>query len=217
MVSHPFPLKRQKKLANKLAESGVPPSHGLGKEFPECLRIVLAEDMGAPPALPAAPCPWIPQATQSITWPGGRRSAKYGLRFGVIYNPPKCQVGSVCWNLLDCIKACSVVMVAPCLQGGPRLVAHRLRWGPHVTGKQGQRARSPGPSARGLSEDLPGPPRPRCSRGCLVHGFLGTPPCCTASNSCDKEVDSNGADIVKIVGLEVCEMEKTNISYQEEG
>ena len=120
MVSHPFPLKRQKKLANKLAESGVPPSHGLGKEFPECLRIVLAEDMGAPPALPAAPCPWIRQATQSITWPGGRRSAKYGLRFGVIYNPPKCQVGSVCWNLLDCIKACSVVMVAPCLQGGPR-------------------------------------------------------------------------------------------------
>ena len=132
MVSHPFPLKRQKKLANKLAESGVPPSHGLGKEFPECLRIVLAEDMGAPPALPAAPCPWIRQATQSITWPGGRRSAKYGLRFGVIYNPPKCQVGSVCWNLLDCIKACSVVMVAPCLQGGPRLVAHRLRWGPRV-------------------------------------------------------------------------------------
>ena len=93
MVSHPFPLKRQKKLANKLAESGIPPSHGLGKEFPECLRIVLAEDMGAPPALPAAPCPWIRQATQSITWPGGRRSAKYGLRFGVIYNPPKCQVG----------------------------------------------------------------------------------------------------------------------------
>jgi len=132
MVSHPFPLKRQKKLANKLAESGVPPSHGLGKEFPECLRIVLAEDMGAPPALPAAPCPWIRQATQSITWPGGRRSAKYGLRFGVIYNPPKCQVGSVCWNLLDCIKACSVVMVAPYLQGGPRLVAHRLRWGPRV-------------------------------------------------------------------------------------
>ena len=54
MVSHPVPLKRQKKLANKLAESGIPPSHGLGKEFPGCLRIVLAEDMGAPPALSAA-------------------------------------------------------------------------------------------------------------------------------------------------------------------
>ena len=83
------------------------------------------------------PLRWIPHflsitnTQDAITWPGGRRSAKYGLRFGVIYNPPKCQVGSVCWNLLDCIKACSVVMVAPCLQGGPRLVAHRLRWGPH--------------------------------------------------------------------------------------
>ena len=28
------------------------------------------------------------------------------------------------------IVKCRVAMVAPCLQGGPRLVAHRLRWGP---------------------------------------------------------------------------------------
>ena len=28
------------------------------------------------------------------------------------------------------IAKCSVAMVAPCLQGGPRLVAHCLQWGP---------------------------------------------------------------------------------------
>ena len=82
---------------------------------------------------------------------------------------------TVCHTMNRC-EPCGPLWVAPCLQGGPRLVAHRLRWGPHVTGKQGQRARSPGHSARGLSEDLPGPPRPRCSRGSFVQGYPGIPP-----------------------------------------
>ena len=38
---------------------------------------------------------------------------------------------TVC-HTMDRCEPCGALGVAPCLQGGPRLVAHRLRWGPRV-------------------------------------------------------------------------------------
>ena len=67
------------------------------------------------------------------------------------------------------IVKCRVAMVAPCLQGGPRLVAHRLRWGPrgdpcteHTMNrcepcaiKQKRTGAAEGPPARVLSKKTP--------------------------------------------------------------
>ena len=89
------------------------------------------------------------------------------------------------------IGKCSVAMVAPCLQGGPRLVAHRLRWGPrgdtcteHTMNrcepcaiKQKRTGAAEGPWARVLSKKTP----PSCTSKVLppiegVGTFTGNGP-----------------------------------------